>query len=250
MDTTNLPTDSIYKFIGLSGLFLLVLSLTFPFQQMRNIEEELFKVDKEISILKKEKEFFNYKNSIQLKLDSISKRTNQILNTSLFNKTTSTDSTAIFIEKFKSDFESFNKNYQPYLKNLEEEKLMDIKRIDIEYSIQRTEYLNNEFLRWLLICIIGMLVGSILFLYGFFLWYTRSQIYIDYNLKKEALDRGFKYKEKGNNYIRIIKVIGGLLCLVPLIIILTYKITIWLKIIFSLIIVVLILNIFYLKKKN
>lgn len=247
MDATNLPTDSIYKFFGLAGLLLLILSLTYPVNEMRNIEEELLKFEKDTSVLRIEKYFFDKKIRIQFKFDSMSTVSRQVIKRILLNKGT-IDTTKILIDNNSKDFESFSNNYQECLKNLDEEKLIAIKAIEIEYNVNRTAYLINESFKWLLICFIGMIIGSVLLIYGLFLWYTKSQVYLDFILKKDAFEKGYVY-EDDSSYMKIIRAIVVLLYIAILVVIFTSKNSIWVKIILSVIAVAIPIYFLYKDRK-
>ena len=57
MNIPNLPTDSLYKFIALSGLFILIFSVVYPLYQENELRQRSLALEGEIEVLKVDVDF-------------------------------------------------------------------------------------------------------------------------------------------------------------------------------------------------
>lgn len=140
-DLLSLPTDSLYKFMALSGLAITVLALILP------------------EIFKKNYSFLVYKvrmtHDVSLEKENDFKRRTK-------NYSEKQNKTQDEIEEYEKEF------LQIRCARLEIEK--DIK--EIEYLVSKIKIIN--FVQW-----VSVLIGLAMAISGFYLWYTKLQFFLD-----------------------------------------------------------------------
>ena len=140
-DLLSLPTDSLYKFLALSGLVITIIAFILPELLKKNYSFNVYKIRMVLDITtEKEKDF---------------KRRAAIYN------------------------EKQNKT-QEEIECYENESLNNrCKRIEIERYVKELEYLLEKIKIIDFVQILFIFSGVFMFLSGFYLWYTKIQVYLD-----------------------------------------------------------------------
>jgi hypothetical protein len=211
------PTENLYKFISITGLFLFVLSF-YPFYLQHKLAEQQFELIKNQAILRldsrlleKEIETIIYKlQSISNKFDELAKIHNEVIQ--LYKDKTESpqnneqsepnlalnDKLAELKNKLE-ETESLNKNnpsIEAFDKLIEKAKAVDIKGIELGINSKLISFYESEidrlmYLGWFLSGL-GAFLGS----YGFKLWYEKIQKYNDLILEKQSLEGTNKQPHK------------------------------------------------------
>lgn len=162
MNIPDLPTDNLYKFIALAGLILLLFSSIYYQVFSRDVLLKNIDLRAEMSRMEKEVEF------LREDTDSLKE-----------------DKQAIKQDNSVSQEEQNNvgKNIEGLNQRTREAIL---KTIELERIGKGVLIYNDQIalLRWS--SIIGAITGILLLIIGFYLWYTRIQIYQDKILVNEA----------------------------------------------------------------
>ena len=144
----NLPTDNLYKFTAIVGVVVLLVSVYFPIIKSRELKLAMIEIENQTKILRIETEYLEYitKNIKSAKEDRK-------------------------IEKEDIVSKSF------IIKSKLQEILSKTKQLDI---LEEDYYIIIKLQK---IC---MLIGLILSISGFILWYFKIQKYLDRQLKKQS----------------------------------------------------------------
>jgi len=144
-DLLSLPTDSLYKFLALSGLAITAISLILPEFLLKNLKFNIYEVRMSHDItFEKEKDF---------------------------------------IRRSKIYSEKQNKTLEEV--EIYEKESLDNRcaRIQIDKEVKEIEYLVAKFKVVNSIQIFSILLGLSMFISGFYLWYTKLQIFLDAAIK-------------------------------------------------------------------
>jgi len=192
MKIPNLPTDNLYKFIALTGVFLFVISIFYPEYELRKIRDEIIQFNGEVILLNYEKE------NAKLKLEQIESEIKR-LDEKMGNNSVSFISDSLIVRTRVIDGPDEIVNLSNRIDILLNEwtdlnQELDRKKIEIgtksELIDSKTEDLSeiNE--------VIPDFVGIsfAIALLGFIFWYNLTQRHQDKLLKEQA----FQYIKTSN----------------------------------------------------
>lgn len=195
MSIPNLPTDNLYKFLSISGIFIIILSLSSLYFNSKTLNTEIIETNRKIRhygykiedwICESEQleYIFQIEKELTNDIDSIKQRTKFDTLNNCSKKTT-----ALVFEYFKSKFPNDNglKSYLDLeINHMNNHKKVDSLEIDIEYEIKLVDYKILLLKRNRIFSISGILIGFLCSIVGFIFWYNKSQKFLDLKLKKEA----------------------------------------------------------------
>ncbi len=160
MNLPNLPTDNLYKFLAITGLILILISVIYPEMETHEIDRMLKETKTELNILKREEEYLNLERRLLLEDNQAQTNTRSIQKSEDINR-----------------------------RRLElERKLMEIekKRIQMFGQIDQITLLINRLRLIFRFSTVGLILGIILTIAGFYFWYIKVQRYQDMMIKKES----------------------------------------------------------------
>ena len=174
---SHIPIDNLYKFIAISGLTILGISFVFPIMK---VDENALKTKKllgEVKILKLEtqnlsKESENLLEDLNMLLEIIKEqkgKTSQIGKENYYK---------IILKKMDLGDEQMKKT-----------SLIGIKAQEILNKNEINCYLINRINRYKFLSYFGIGIGTIMICSGFWLWYTKLQVYQDKILKYKAEEK-------------------------------------------------------------
>lgn len=160
MTIPNLPTDNLYKFISLCGLFIIIFS--FSFKIVREYQHEIENAEIRVG-----KEFFDFATEhYSLNFDYRKKNLYSQENLSIED-----------IDKFEKEMEADAKEFLNKIAKLGEN--LRLKSEMAEASVRVTDKL-TKLSNYLII------IGFLMMIFGFRLWYIKSQKYQDIIIKLRA----------------------------------------------------------------
>lgn len=169
MNIPSLPTDNLYKFMALSGLLVLILSAYYPLHLHREWENQNIDLQKELSISHQQ---------VKVLDDSINQVTSQIkafdpnFGITQGDKVKSFEQAKILVLRGEKKYNSLKKLILTYeILERKKEKIIITNNAKINKQNLLIESL-NEFDPFQLVLIV---IGVVLTMTGFFLWYHRSQ---------------------------------------------------------------------------
>jgi len=198
MDPTKLPTDNLYKFMAIAGLLIIAVSTIFWWQQAHVLEESISQTSTEMAQL----------NSKMTELDHRMEMLGPLMNTQdLLQKTIDTA-----ISDFKKDTEAFHTkqltqreleerylNYQKIVSTaqaslaenrprfeavVKESEQLQLNRDLLKVQETKKDLARTNFELATQVLITGMLVGAVISLAGFILWYFKLQRHLDMAVAK------------------------------------------------------------------
>jgi len=153
MDLISPPTDNMYKFICVSGLILIVFCLYMVQSNISTRDEAVQQIQEQQAVTRLELEFLN---SDEAESDSTYR---------------------------VKHLEVPDEIKQEFIKRRRELKIKIAKQeVLVTNNSRMVEYLERDFKTYTSFAITGIVYT----LLGLYLWYTRSQKYIDQKLKREA----------------------------------------------------------------
>lgn len=184
MNFPNLPTDSLYKFLAITGLSIILLASYFFFNAFKNIKQVSLIYNNEIELcsydetdLENELSFIKGKARkicLQSNCNCFDKQGNMVL---LPDVSASKDN--ILISKRKTIDSLLNKY-------MEKKTALNKKALQLQ---GKNKLLNNEHINFEIYSIWFLnfiLIGLIMTISGFYFWYTRIQKFQDLMLKSES----------------------------------------------------------------
>lgn len=186
----NLPTDTLYKFLTVFGLVILLFSFATPLILLKDNYVEKYKL---IFLTKKlESENNNFKAG-KLALDTIISSPN-------FQ-----DYNKIFVSKKGNHIEYDSSNYRRYVGRLNE-RIYYINRINqtadsLFISQKQLENLYRNEERIVNYSNYGIVYGAIICLFGFILWFVNNQVYQDLFIKVQSGYKILPFKRKNSKQI-------------------------------------------------
>ncbi len=202
MQLPNLPTDNLYKFIALSGVFILITLLVLLNLSKSRILIEIDEIETEEGELVFEMELKNLRTEeIGNELKILRERVDEYKRKGYIESDNDINS---LLKKLK---DSEEREYYQFLYKYEEKILPEIftlnvieAKCDELFELQNKTRLNKmqvnrkrELIRskyrrlkqdiWKYY--LGIIISLIISIYGFVLWYKRVQIYLDLKLKNE-----------------------------------------------------------------
>jgi uncharacterized membrane protein len=145
----NLPTDNLYKFFAISGLFIVILSVTIPYFQEHDLATQAIQIQQDEAILSKELKYLQ--TEIDIAIDK-----GEIL------------------------------DLQNYV--FEKLKALDIKVTELDTKKKLLQNLENELTNLSKYRTVGVSIGVAILIIGFSLWYYCLQRYQDLIIKLQAVE--------------------------------------------------------------
>jgi hypothetical protein len=185
MNIPNLPTDNLYKFIALTGVILLVISLTYPEYQKKTLRDEIEVYNGEVRRLKLEKaKSIEKQKELKKRIAILDEKSNcnchSIVNDSIIVRTKIIEGPKDLIE-LSSEIDKLIEEYTQLNRDF------DLKSLEISTKlalINNKEYDLIEINE--LIVFFGPFSLFITFI-GFLLWYEKTQKFQDKVLKEQAV---------------------------------------------------------------
>jgi len=208
MNSLPLPTDSLYKFIAIFGIILILVPIYY--------EERLNEIWIESVDIKAEQDILDYeRDNIQKDIDSLEKETimfcnetydlykeNNLIDNNIKFKFVNIDDCYKFLnyiesiedklydnkdnlkEIFKSNYNKATDLYSRVkeIGSLRKEKVK--KNILFNAKVEKNQRLNHYISFYITITYVLRIIGFILMFIGFSLWYSKIQKYQDRNIKK------------------------------------------------------------------
>ena len=193
MQIPNIPTDNLYKFMAITGLLIILISMGFFIYSSTNIKRDIIESRYKVDILRLDVEYWS-NDIIELKRlieeDFFSKLdSNELLRLNITD--TSRKSSILLYDYYLKSTKIKDTNLKAAVSVWREslKRTIDIKKnvINLEYNLNQIDLKMNLLKRYSAISLIGCLVGMLLTMIGFWLWYKKHQKYQDRLIKK-----GFK----------------------------------------------------------
>jgi hypothetical protein len=205
MNIPNLPTDNLYKFIALSGVFIYTSCLLIPIFGFDKLDSEILKTKIDLVVLKTDEIFLskqyeeleNDQNDIIKQLDKyrFQEKNDSIIDFEQLQKQFRKDE---YREYYEFIFNYYDKIF-PSAKLIQEwkSKRDELNKLNLELNkksaiiVEQTKFLHDSLdtlkkYKW--IWFIGTFVGSFMCVIGFKLWYCRVQKFIDIKIKLENFE--------------------------------------------------------------
>jgi hypothetical protein len=172
MNIPNLPTDNLYKFMAISGLFVFILSMFYPVYREIELKHRWIILSGEMRVLQLEYDNWEW---LQKHAD-ISILTPSDPNILKLPKN----------EKAVAQFKEFQKKLDVHKSELRE--LLQYRKAlaNLESQQKQLDTLESEIKMYKWFCWVGVICGIVLILLGFKLWYSRVQRFQDILLYREA----------------------------------------------------------------
>ncbi len=207
MELPQLPTDNLYKFMALSGIILVAISLL-PFLHAHELRLEIIRLEGDVSILRQQVDWTIIDmNELQHESQSLKQRVEKLKERALErdSATTTEKSASEIREEVEEIGEDLQDTVDERLKI--EYRLAEIGEINQKYAIanlqletrnKELKYLNAELSRefYVGMCFCGC--GIFMSYMGFRLWYKKLQVWQDRIIQmkaKEVQTIGNKPKE-------------------------------------------------------
>ncbi|HCG6545386.1 TPA: hypothetical protein NJ180_004524 [Vibrio parahaemolyticus] len=178
---SSIPTDSLYKFMSISGLFVLLTSIVIPFKVRKSYQIQVIEFRKihELTSLKIDWMLRDYMISV--------KHVEGIIGE--FGKANAHLKPGDFIVEFK-DWLHQNRTEIPQsqLEDLITSVPKDIdsfsleiakEQIENECEHKKIELVQGYLTQLSFLQVVGVCVGMVLTVFGFYMWYERVQVFID-----------------------------------------------------------------------
>lgn len=178
---SSIPTDSLYKFMSISGLLVLFTSIVFPFKVRKNYQIQVIEFRKvhELTSMKIDLMLRDYMLAVK-SLDGIIGE---------FGKINGYLKPGDFIVKFQDWFHQNRAEIpQPQLEELAVSVPKDIdifsleiaqEQIENECELRKIELIQGYLAQLSFLQVIGVCVGMVLTFAGFYMWYERIKVFID-----------------------------------------------------------------------
>jgi len=163
-EIVRLPTESLYKFMALVGIAILVLTVGAGYVSEKKLSLDIIQAQYDQKLL-------------QVKIEKLSDLKDDLksdVNRAMKKKPQDLDMAMVDQMQARTD------------QTMEEVYDISIATAKLDNEIALLRYYNGELKVLFTICILSLIAGSSLTYYGFKLWYTRIQVYQDRQLKKLA----------------------------------------------------------------
>lgn len=198
----NLPTDNLYKFIALSGIIILLLSITTPQIMLNKIadniieeETELRRWQLEIEFLKEERQFVTDKMAL---VDSMRSKYNLNIDEQA-NISTQEFIDRLYDQDYRNALQFFYNNREKIFPSWEISneiikqlndlsdayKQIRLKKFQIDRNFEIIKKNKQKTITYWWLFIVGTIIGLIMSFFGFYFWYVRVQKYLDKKLYYE-----------------------------------------------------------------
>ncbi|WP_194579314.1 hypothetical protein, partial [Vibrio anguillarum] len=178
---SSIPTDSLYKFMSISGLFVLLISIVLPFKVRKNYQIQVIEFRKihDLTSLKIDLMLRDYMISIKY-VDGVIGE---------FGKENAHLKPGDFIMKFK---DWFHQNRIEIPRSQLEELVASVPKdidsfsleiakdqIENECELKKVELVQGHLAQLSFLQVVGVFVGMVLTVTGFYMWYEKVQVFID-----------------------------------------------------------------------
>ncbi len=201
MELPSLPTDNLYKFIALSGIALVIVSML-PFFHRYKLQVEIIRLEGDTDVLERQTQWTvadvnELKKEVATLLDETYKlegRVDKLMETQASDKDSvvNTGETSSGIRK-----ELLTEVKDQIKQRLEiiEERLLEIEEINRKHEIEtaniKAKILEHEYLKRMInmeskVGCAGLVSGLFLAIIGFTLWYKRLQVPQDLIIKQKV----------------------------------------------------------------
>jgi hypothetical protein len=205
-DVLKPPTDNLYKFLALTGLLLLIISVVLPGYALFSLELKRLEALKELNLTKAEIEKSKILQSesesakhlvdaanlqvqaAQLRGESLTKK-KHLSRQELKELKQRVDE----VEKAMNNLRDATKTFQSKSEALGKQvAIVELRTVDNEYQGEVLESINLAlfFLKFLLF--VGIIAGGLIAMVGFGLWYRKVQVFEDIILKLTATEMSSK----------------------------------------------------------
>ncbi len=189
-----IPTDNLYKFIAISGLIICGFSLAVPYKTLNEYNLESNKISTQLSILKLESQYLT-EDADNLKAED--KRLSKDVEEFKKEIEKKEEQTKEFTEKQKNYYKGIvlemKKESNLIIKTakqiIERNRSIGIKLEEIKGKQKINDYLIKRIKEYKVFFSLTMIIGLIMESVGFFLWYTRLQVYQDKRVQDEKQEK-------------------------------------------------------------
>ncbi|SHO46819.1 hypothetical protein SAMN02745220_01651 [Desulfopila aestuarii DSM 18488] len=150
-----IPTDNLYKFIAISGLIILLLSIVLPLYWSNDLQSKAIELGTEIAVLQMKNDLLG---------EDVRKVEKQLSTTENSNGVIGKETKQLH-EKSKNDLRS-----------------IQFSTIEIKGKINLQEYYLKMLKKISIYAFLGIVIGLILSIYGFKFWYIKLQQPLDLQL--------------------------------------------------------------------
>lgn len=184
--TPNIPTDNLYKFLSISGLTMIILSISSLYFNSKVLNTQIIETNRKIAKFGYETDYLRCEiseinnildNDFPINGDTTNVNSGRDSICSSLQKTSILKYTYAKEQNFKDEnFANFLDIYTTYLKYI---KQLDSLAIEISYDIKQVDYKNILLKRNKRASGFGIFFGCLISVCGFYLWYNKSQKFID-----------------------------------------------------------------------
>jgi hypothetical protein len=188
MNLPSLPTESLYKFISISGVTLIVISLYYPTIDWRNYRDLINSYNGEAQLIRKEREILGEDlKRIEKHVTILSKRLK------IEPLLVVTDSSYTFSKTIigSKEEENLTLTVEELLNNYHDnENKIELKSVELSNKDKQIEAAESdlETSQWIFFFVGGL--GALLCLFGFDNWYSKNQRVLDLLQSNELLSKG------------------------------------------------------------
>ena len=171
-----LPTDNLYKFVALSGVVLIAVSVFFYFSKTHEVQLAAHAASEQNSILELQAEKFHRA------ADRVEFLTG-LLESS--RKSALEDRSEEKNDRYRSNFEEFSSEYEKFQEVAEK---YEVEAIRFSANGRRFDDLIEFSVTVRIICRNAMVIGFGMMIWGFVMWYRRVQIFLDLILTAKTVE--------------------------------------------------------------
>lgn len=197
IDFLKPPTDNLYKFMTLSGLILLLFSLSYPPWLLNKTKLAIYDAQRDLEILEMEQEAdktkydeFNRQAAEMLADRELVERQLDALEKRIKSSKSANDDAAVVAEfkRLQTLFEEKKRRHSE-IENATNEMSRSFKRksIELTYKLRVLEWESRTVVTVGILALLGTVGGFLLGVRGFNLWSLRVQVFQDAILKKQAV---------------------------------------------------------------
>jgi valyl-tRNA synthetase len=187
MNLITPPTDNLYKFIAITGLILILLSIILPFVKEEELSIKMQQDKTSGEVLKAKGKYLHEQNerlqkSNEMLIESINKHIKQIDDLLKLKKISSSEVLLQEVKDGTNELQNSLKKYDESINGIQSQ-LESV--IEQKGNTELLLYLAKQLSTVKLISKIGIVLGLLLTIVGFWLWYTRLQVFQDKSIRKE-----------------------------------------------------------------
>lgn len=183
MSLLSLPTDNLYKFMALAGIIVFIISLM-PFNKYYESRLEKIQLAGEIKTVRAEID--NYERKLNNILEVSKLAQTDIENLERQRKEIKHMDKRTFSKHllFEEEMNKFSDNlFELTIKEYDNSLIIETKVIELHTRENRQRYIDKTIKTLFVLSILGFIIGVLLTIIGFILWYKKCQIYLDRSVK-------------------------------------------------------------------